>query len=108
MKDRYDEVKFNAGFYATSSLVYGYMAPVTFCDLIDFTAIFIPLFVYRIVYAFPYVISRIAPYGYLLNLATTRPLTVACFGNCIDSMITLFLLIKIVKLERKTEAIALS
>ena len=28
MNIRYDEVKFNAGFYETSSLVYGYMAPV--------------------------------------------------------------------------------
>ena len=28
MKIRYDEVKFNAGFYETSNLVYGYMAPV--------------------------------------------------------------------------------
>ena len=28
MKIRYDEVKFNAGFYETTHLVYGYMAPV--------------------------------------------------------------------------------
>ena len=28
MKIRYDEVKFNAGFYETTNLVYGYMAPV--------------------------------------------------------------------------------
>jgi hypothetical protein len=28
MRIRYDEVKFNAGFYETTNLVYGYMAPV--------------------------------------------------------------------------------
>src|SRR3569623_414847 len=28
MKIRYDDVKFNAGVYETTSLVYGYMAPV--------------------------------------------------------------------------------
>jgi hypothetical protein len=28
MKIRYDEVKFAAGFYETTNLVYGYMAPV--------------------------------------------------------------------------------
>ena len=28
MNNRYDEVKFTAGFYETTNLVYGYMAPV--------------------------------------------------------------------------------
>uniref|UniRef100_A0A914DA98 Uncharacterized protein n=1 Tax=Acrobeloides nanus TaxID=290746 RepID=A0A914DA98_9BILA len=68
---------------------------------------FIPFFVYRFVYIFPYVVSRIAPYIYALSLASTKPLTMACFGHCIDSMITLFLMRKIVQLERKTEDIAL-